>query len=216
MTQNLLVETLAVGSLQSNCYLVRPVESTDVMIVDPGGEPQRIIAAVEKDELHPVLIVNTHGHADHIAANRPLKQRFTDAELCASRADHAMMRDPLKNLSMLVGLPFRSPEPDLLVDEGDELRIDSIVLRVIQISGHTPGGICLYCDSLPQEDPVLFSGDVLFAEGVGRTDFPGGNLDSLLDGIREKLFSLPDATRVYPGHGPSTTIGWEKTHNPFL
>ncbi len=208
------VETLVVGQLQACCYIVACERSKQAMIVDPGDEPERIASAVERENLQVALILNTHGHADHIAANSALKRRFAGASLAIHSSDAAMLEDPQANLSALFGLPITSPSADRVLVDGDVVRLGDVEFSVIHIGGHSPGSICLltYGDA----GSILFSGDTLFAGGIGRTDFPGGDLPELITGIKERLLSLPPETVVYPGHGPATTIREEARTNPFL
>ncbi len=175
-----------------------------------------IIESVRMTGSEPKYIVNTHGHADHIAANAALVEAYPDAELCIHPADAEMLGKPTKNLSAFFGEPLRSPPAGRMLNEGDCLSIGANTLTVIHVPGHTPGGIALYWPGTDAVAGMLFCGDALFAGGIGRTDFPGGDEKALLAGIREKLFVLPDDTLVLPGHGPSTTIGREKETNPFF
>jgi glyoxylase-like metal-dependent hydrolase (beta-lactamase superfamily II) len=159
------------------------------------------------------LILNTHGHVDHIAGNAALKRAFPDAPLLIGAGDAAMLTDPMLNLSGLSGVAVTSPPADRLLVEGDVVEAAGLRLEVLDIPGHSPGHIVFV---LRDEPPVVFGGDVLFRGSIGRTDFPGGDLDQLLGGIRAKLWPLPAATVVYPGHGPATTVGHERRTNPFL
>ena len=207
------IETLAVGPLQSNCHVVTDGESPETMVVDPGAEAARIIAAVEAVGGEPRWIVNTHPHGDHIAANAALMERFPGARLVIHTLDAPALTDPRLNLSYMLGSDLVSPPADREVEESDEIELGRLRFRVLHTPGHTPGGMCLLADTDP---PVLFSGDTLFYGSIGRSDFPGGNHAKLIDGIRRKLLVLPDETRVLTGHGPETTIGQERRGNPFL
>ena len=210
----MILHTLAVGSLEAGCYIAADDQTKHAIVIDPGDEAERIAAVIDDEQLELKYIVDTHAHIDHIGANSALKERFPDAQLCVHAEDAAMLTKPSRNLSLFVGASFRSVPADRELIEGDEIAIGSLRLRVLHVPGHTPGGICLYAaDAQP---PVLFSGDALFAGGIGRSDFPGGDGQLLLDSIRTKLFTLPDQTIVYPGHGPETTVGREKRSNPFF
>jgi len=184
------------------------------MIVDPGDEAERIASVVEREDLQVKLILNTHGHADHIAANAALKARFADAPLAIHSFDAAMLEDPQANLSAFFGFAITSPRADRTLADGDIVKLGREQFSVIHIGGHSPGSICLLAHV--DGNGILFSGDTLFAGGIGRTDFPGGDLRELVTGIKEKLLSLDPETLVYPGHGPTTTIGEEARTNPFL
>ena len=206
---------LAVGPLQACCYLVAPDEGPDAAIVDPGGDDELIATQLRAHKLVPRLVLLTHGHIDHTGAVAALKATFPDAELCIHEADAPMLRDAGAALASLIGLAFEPAEPDRMLADGDTVALGPHAFEVLHTPGHTPGGISLFA-RLPDEPDVVFSGDTLFAGGIGRTDFPGGSYTQLLDSIRQRLFTLPDDTRVYSGHGEPTTIGEERRTNPFL
>jgi glyoxylase-like metal-dependent hydrolase (beta-lactamase superfamily II) len=208
-----ILRKLVLTDFQSCCYLLASRAGSAAAVIDPGGEPERITSALEQGRLTPEYIINTHGHADHTGANRALKLRFPQSKICIHPGDQAMLGDPDANLSAWFGGRLDSPPADVLLEEDDRLEVEGLTLRVIHVPGHTPGSICMFLEQQP--GPLLFSGDALFDSGIGRTDFPGGNYGLLVAGIREKLFTLPDCTRVLPGHGPETTIGEEKQNNPF-
>ena len=211
-----LVHRLVVSAFETNCYIAacppRSLgdESTrDALIIDPGDEAHLISDAAYGLDVNVIGIVNTHGHADHIGSNAALKGEF-DCPIMIHESDAPMLTDPQANLSASLGSGIISCPADRLLKEGDEIAVGGLTFRVIHTPGHTPGGICLLGEG------VLFSGDTLFMDGVGRTDFPGGSQKQLLDSIRDKLLVLPDDTIIYPGHGPETTIGREKIENPWL
>ncbi|MCS7285561.1 MAG: MBL fold metallo-hydrolase [Anaerolineae bacterium] len=205
----MIVERITVGPLQTNCYVVADELNGKGVIIDPGGDAGKILRVVDKLGVKISLVINTHGHFDHIMANKNIIEA-TGASLAIHKEDENLLR---KGGGLLfLGLIASSPPPDLYLQEGDVVKIGKAYLRVLHTPGHSPGSISLYS---PEEN-ILFSGDVLFYMGIGRWDFPGGDYHVLMDSIQNKLLTLPDETIVYPGHGPSTTIGQEKTHNPFL
>lgn len=212
----LRVDVLTVGPMETGCYIVSDKEADELMVIDPGGDADLVMESVRMTGSRPKYIVNTHGHADHIAGNARLKEEYPEAEVCIHGADAEMLSKPVKNLSAFLGFAVKSPGADRVLKEGDELALGRNTFRVIHLPGHTPGGVALYWAGTETVGGMVFSGDALFAGGVGRTDFPGSDEDALLAAIREKLFTLPDDTLVLPGHGPSTTIGREKQTNPFL
>ncbi|GAG02017.1 unnamed protein product, partial [marine sediment metagenome] len=150
--------------------------------------------------------------ADHIAGVAVLHKNYPDIKIYIHKLDAKMLTAAKDNLSAMAGVPFSTEQADFSLEEGDIIEQGGIKLQVLQTPGHTPGGICLYS----KDEEIVFTDDTLFADGVGRTDLPGGNMAQLMSSIKEKLFALPGETIVYPGHGPQTTIAQEKEHNPFL
>ncbi len=217
----MLIQKINVGPLQVCCYIVADKDTAEAMIIDPGDDAATIIEFLKKRRLIPKFIVITHGHGDHIGANAGIKKTFPDIQICVHEADQDMLPYPAKNLSILAafygGITVRSPAADRLLRDGDTVTVGGYTFDIIHTPGHSPGGICVY--SKNQENgnpPVLFSGDTLFKDSIGRTDFPGCSQEVLIRAIKERLFILDDKTIVYPGHGPSTTIAEEKKHNPFI
>lgn len=195
-----------------NSYLVHLPKSSEAVVFDPGLEPEKILEALEEQGLELAAILCTHGHADHIAGNGALKRAFPRAPLLIGRGDARMLTDPVANLSASFGIPITSPPADRLLDEGESLEVAGMVFQILEIPGHSPGHIVF----LEQGHRALFGGDVLFSGSVGRTDFPGGSFEQLRDGIHQKLYTLADDVKVFPGHGPPTSIGAEKKTNPFV
>jgi glyoxylase-like metal-dependent hydrolase (beta-lactamase superfamily II) len=198
-----------VGPLDTNCYLVYCAETFDCAVIDPGAEAERIFPLILEMELKPSLILNTHGHIDHVGANREIKEKF-NIPLWIHKLDNPMLAEVQHSeLSFFLGAT-ESPPADRLLQDGDVISIGRTTLRVLHTPGHTPGSVSF------EGDGFLFSGDTLFNGGVGRTDLPGGSTKSLEKSIRERILTLPPETIVLPGHGPWTTVGEEKESNPFL
>lgn len=201
----MILERIIVGPLEVNCYILG--SGGQAVVIDPGAEAEKIRRRLNKLKLKAAYIVNTHGHADHIAADACL-----ECPIYIHRLDGQFLTDPQLNLSAMLGLPLLISRPVNFLEHGQHLSVGAISLEVIHTPGHTPGGICLKGEGLD----FVFTGDTLFAQGVGRTDIPEASEKDLLNSIRQRLFTLPDALKIYPGHGPSSTIGAEKKNNPFL
>jgi len=204
-----IFEGFVAGHMQANCYIIGCPETGEAAVVDPGGDADRILARLKARGLRLRYIILTHGHVDHIAALGEVRDA-TGAEVLIHAADADMLTDPTRNLSFFMGRRLRFSPAERLLADGDTIEVGTVRLEVVHTPGHTPGGICLKTDDL------VITGDTLFAGSVGRSDFPGGNHRQLIRSIKERLLCLPGHTRVYPGHGPETTIGEEKRYNPFL
>ena len=200
---------LEVGSLGTNCYIAYCENTKKAVIIDPGGDAARILALVNRDGLAVEAIINTHGHADHVLANVKV-QEGTGAPIWIHSADADMLGSGSRNLSAYMGASTACGAADRLLADGDVLTIGDFTLTVLHTPGHTPGGISLLGDK------AVFVGDTLFAESIGRTDFPGGSYSQLIQSIKTKLMVLDDDVKAFPGHGPATTIGWERRQNPFI
>lgn len=198
-----------VGPIQTNCYFLYDEESMDGIIVDPGDEAEKLIQYIEKKGIRLQAILLTHGHFDHISAVNGLKEKFP-VPVYASKAEKEVLLNPGVNLSVQMGDKV-DIDADHYLEDGETISILGEEVRCILTPGHTVGGMCFY---FPKAG-ILFSGDTLFQESVGRTDFPGGSMSELIRSVREKLFKLPPVTKVYPGHGMMTSIEHEKMFNPF-
>lgn len=199
-----------------NTYVVNLPGRADCVVFDPGLEPDKIFEYLDKQQLTPAAILNTHGHGDHIGGNEALKSRFPDAPLVIGSQEAVKLTDPMENLSGLVGagMGIVSPAADALVDEGDVYEAAGFRFHVYHTPGHSSGHV-VFLDK-EREPWILYGGDVLFQGSIGRTDFPGCSFEELARSIHEKLFTLPDDTVVLSGHGDPTTIGHEKQSNPFV
>lgn len=205
----MILETLCVGPLEVNCYVLAARKAAQAVIIDPGAGEQKIRQALKKHGLTPAFIINTHGHYDHIGCD----DKFGVPVFVHSK-DALLLKDPNANLSGFFAIPYKVAAQVKTVEDGDMIESDDLSFKVLHVPGHTPGGIALLMKS-PVSN-ILFTGDALFCGGIGRSDFAGGDQGLLIKGIKEKLLTLPEETICYPGHGPSTTIGREKQENPFL
>ncbi len=204
----MIIKKLTVGPIMANCFIVGCEETKEAVVIDPGDEADKILMALAKSHLTVKYIINTHGHFDHVGANKRLSE-VTKAPILIHTLD-APLLNQLSATAAAWGLKTEnSPEPDRLLEDGDTITFGTITLKVIHTPGHSPGGISLYTDG------HVFVGDTLFAGSIGRTDFPGGDYEVLIAAIRNKLFTLGDDVKVHPGHMGDTTIGVEKKTNPF-
>ncbi|HSR32569.1 MAG TPA: MBL fold metallo-hydrolase [Anaerolineae bacterium] len=206
----MIIAALPVGLIQTNCYIVGCSETKEGAVIDPGGHPERILAEVERHGLNIKYVLNTHAHFDHTDANGAIVQA-TGAPLALHPQDLPLLK--ASGGAALFGMQADpSPQPNMDLHAGDELEIGTLCFQVLHTPGHTPGHVCFY----EPTEGVLFDGDVLFYQGIGRTDLPGGNWQQLMNSIQQVLFALPDDTVIYSGHGPATTIGEERRLNPWL
>lgn len=206
----MIVRPMPVGPLQANCFIVGCEETRKTAIVDPGGDADRLLSVLEKENLELTVIVNTHGHFDHVGGNKAVKAA-TGAELMIHSADAPMLALVTQAAAAWGMQTEESPSPDRLLEDGDLITVGNLQFKVIHTPGHSPGGICLH----EENEQSLFVGDTLFAGSIGRADLPGGDYDTLIRSIQTRLFVLPDETAVYNGHMEVTTIGQEKRYNPF-
>lgn len=204
------IETYVVGPVQTNCYFAINEDTREVVVIDPGAAAEELAGKIREQELAPAAILLTHGHFDHAGAAKQLAEAF-GIRIYAHEKEKETLEDPTLNLSGWQGKQQVYHAALFLKDE-QEIDLAGFHIRVLFTPGHTVGGCCYY---FPYQN-VLFSGDTLFAQSVGRTDFPKGSSSQLLRGIREKLMPLPDETAVYTGHGEGTTIGTERVYNPYF
>jgi len=205
----MILETFEVGPFMVNCYLVGCETTHDAMIIDPGDMGDMVLERARELNLQVKHIINTHGHADHIKDNGLVKDR-TGAPIWIHRLDAPMLPVPNHNLSAFFGFSISSPPADKFLEDGQEFKLGDLSFKIIHTPGHSPGGVCLL------HDKILFCGDTLFCESIGRTDLPGGDFNALEQSIRNRIYTLDDDVTVYPGHGPATLVGFEKHSNPFV
>lgn len=207
------IDRLVLGDFETNSYVLRKnPEAKQALIIDTGLDSRPLIDFLKQNNLTPVALLLTHGHADHIAGVAELRENYPDVKVCIHKLDAEMLTNAHTNLSAMSGLSLNVEAADVIIDCEKPIEFAGITLQPLHTPGHTKGGICLYSEN----DGVIFVGDTLFAGSVGRTDFPGSSGTELITSIKEKLLPLPEDTTAYPGHGPATTIGQEKTANPFL
>ncbi|HHY04191.1 MAG TPA: MBL fold metallo-hydrolase [Thermoanaerobacterales bacterium] len=200
---------MQVGPLLANCYIIGDYNNKKAAVIDPGGNPEDILNALKEEDFELEYIILTHGHQDHIGGLPKIKE-VTGAPIAIHEKDASMLVSPRDNLSAYMGKELTYPSADIELKDGQELKVGDLILTIIHTPGHTPGGICI------KVNDIVFTGDTLFAGSVGRTDFPGGSFDQLIESITSKLLPLGDKITIYPGHGGYSTIEQEKSSNPFL
>ncbi|PKM80935.1 MAG: MBL fold metallo-hydrolase [Firmicutes bacterium HGW-Firmicutes-14] len=205
----MIIECIPVGMMGANCYCIGCRSTREAAVIDPGGDVEKILNYLKENDLNLKYIINTHGHIDHVAGNDKLREQ-TGAKLLIHELDAPMLSDTRLNLSSFMGFEKIFKNPDRLLTDEDTIEIGDIRMEVMHTPGHTRGGICLSTEG------AVFTGDTLFNGSIGRTDFPGGDFDTIINSIKLKLLSLPDDTAVYPGHMGHSTIAYERKYNPFL
>jgi hydroxyacylglutathione hydrolase len=207
-----MVQTLPVGPLQCNCSILIDPETREALVIDPGGDPDRILMTLAREKARPVALVHTHAHFDHILGTADVA-RVTEAPIRLHEGDRPLY-DGLTDQAAAFGFRASAPlPPGPSLFDGERIRFGKFELGVIHTPGHTPGSTSFV---LEVESPTLFAGDTLFRRSIGRTDLWGGDTDQILASIRERLYTLPESTAVVCGHGPRTTIGEERRSNPFV
>ena len=212
MSGELQIRVFTLGPFATNCYVAWREGSRACWIVDASFGPEALIDAVRGAGLKPSALVLTHAHVDHIAGVEAVRGAFPGVPVLIHEAEAEWLTDANLNLSGPFGLPVTARPADRLLREGESLDLDGLMFQILHTPGHSPGGIGLY----QPHQKILFAGDTLFYDSIGRHDFPNADGPQLFRSIREKLLTLPDEVRVYPGHGPDTTIGRERSENPFL
>ena len=214
------------GMVATNCYTLFNEDTKEAILIDASGNANTLLRTVREEGLSPKAILLTHAHFDHMDGVEGIRKEYPDIEVIIGENDAPLLDNPSVNLSLaFTGIPV-SIKADRTVKDGEEIELIGLKIKCIEVSGHTIGGMCYYIESLPPSGDgvsqsmtnkgVLFDGDTLFHGSVGRSDFPTGDAEALLKNIREKLFTLPDDTQVFPGHDSETTIRWEKTYNPYF
>lgn len=206
------VWSCSLGPYETNCYVAWPKGEKGCWIIDASFDPEPIIDFVRAEGLRPEMLVLTHAHVDHIAGAAQVVRAFQKLPVAIHTAETEWLSNPMLNLSAMGGIEVTAPGPDRLLHDGDELTLGPLKARILHAPGHSPGGVAIFIESAG----LVFGGDALFAGSIGRADLPGGNMRTLANSIRTKLYTLPDSTRVLSGHGPPTTIGREKATNPFV
>lgn len=209
---SLRIEGFSLGAWETNCYVAWTRDGGECLIIDAGYEPEPLLAFVDDRRLTPAQVVLTHAHLDHIGGLQEVRRRFPEVPIAIHEAEREFLTDTALNLSAYIGEPLVAPEATATLRHGDAVALSEHVFEVRHTPGHSPGNVCLY---QPQAH-VAIVGDTLFAGSIGRYDFPTSDGPTLMRSIREQLLTLPDNTRVLPGHGPETTIGRERRSNPYL
>ncbi|MCC5911531.1 MAG: MBL fold metallo-hydrolase [Clostridiaceae bacterium] len=205
----MFLERMAVGVYGANCYIIGDENTNEAMVIDPGGDAGEILKVLRNNEMQLKYILLTHGHGDHIGGLQELKDE-TDALIYIHKNDLYLLEDKDKNFSSRMGGPVIEMTTEHFLEDGDVLQLGDIELKIIHTPGHSQGGICIHVENM------LFTGDTLFANSIGRTDLDGGDYQQIIQSIKEKLMGLRDDTTVFPGHGPASKIGIEKTTNPYI
>lgn len=207
----MILQSLTVGPFQENCYIIGDPATREGAVIDPGDEAPRIIKAMENTGLRFKYIINTHAHIDHVGAVQSVKDHFA-IPFYLHRDDEVILRHMPQSAAMFGLKVGRVPDIDFYFNPPADMRLGDLSFKIFHAPGHSPGSVCFYFAA----QHILIAGDVLFNGSIGRTDLPGGDFDTLINSIRQNIFTLPEETTVYPGHGPETTVGFEKKFNPFF
>lgn len=204
------VKNFEVGPIGTNCYFLMNEDTKELLVIDPGGDGPRLIREIRQLGYTPVAVLLTHGHFDHAMSAKELKDTFS-IPVYAHEKEKETLENPMYNVSGMIG-KTQKYEADIFVKDNDVLELAGFSLKVLHTPGHTPGGVSYYAE----EQKLVFSGDALFCQSIGRTDFPNGSTSQLIRSVSEKLLTLPDDVQVLPGHEQLTTVGFEKQYNPYF
>lgn len=210
----IIVRTVLSLPFQESAYIARLNNRSSCLVVDPGLEPEKILLEIERENLSPEAILITHGHGDHIGGIEPILKKYKDCKIYVGENDANKLIDSKENLSGFFGFSLTVPPADVLLRDGDKIEIAGIPVEVLHTPGHSKGHVVYLIRCEPKS--ILFSGDVIFEQSIGRSDFPDGDHRELIRSIETKILTLPDDTVIYSGHGNPTTVGAERRMNPFL
>lgn len=210
-TENLNIAIVPVGEIGTNCAVVWNKGTKEGFVVDPGAWADKLLEYIKEKEIDVKAILLTHGHFDHIMAVNELKDALK-CDVYAGVNEEEILKTPSLNSSELVGNPYIVDTPENLLKDGDNIEMAGVSIKTLETPGHTAGGVCFYVE----DEKIIFAGDTVFMESVGRTDLPTGSGPTLIQSIKDKIIPLPDDVTIVPGHGPRTTVGHEKKHNPFF